>query len=324
MRLQVKNPMSQQPASDLHGKVVLVTGGSRGFGLLLARDFAREGCPIAICARDERELADGAQQLRLDGATVFTIQCDVSDQRAVERMIAEVTRDYGHIDVLVNNAGIIQVGPLGSQTVDDFREAMDVMFWGNLYPSLAVLPKMQARGDGSIVNITSIGGKISVPHLLPYGCAKFAAVGLSEGLRAEVARDGVRVTTVVPGLMRTGSQGNAYFKGNQEEEYPIFALGATLPFVSMDAEHAASQVVQATKRGEAEIVLGTPATIAVRIHGLLPGVVADLLGLVNRLLPASDGSTNRVKGRDVRGAADSTIFQTLISLGKSAAKRFNE
>ena len=106
---------------------------------------------------------------------------------------------------MVNNAGMIQVGPLATTTKEDFVTALDVMFWGTLYPTLAVLPQMRARGRGHIVNITSIGDLVSVPHLLPYTCAKFAAVGLSEGLRAELGPVGIRVTTVVPGLMRTGS-----------------------------------------------------------------------------------------------------------------------
>jgi short-subunit dehydrogenase len=104
----------------------------------------------------------------------------------------------GLIDVLVNNAGLIRVGPFAAMTLDDFQQTMDVMFWGPLHTTLAVLPSMRERKQGSIVNIVSIGGKVGVPHLLPYSCAKFALVALSEGLRAELAPDGIRVTTIVP------------------------------------------------------------------------------------------------------------------------------
>ena len=174
-------------AQELYGQTVLITGGSRGLGLALAEEFARQGCNIVICAREEDELVRARQH-------------------------------FGRIDVLVNNAGIISVGPLLSQKLEDFQEAMDVMFWGIVHPTLAVLPQMLQDGHGRIVNITSIGGKVSVPHLIPYGCAKFAAVGFSEGLHAEVKRFGVNVTTVVPGLMRTGSHLNAFFKGKHESE----------------------------------------------------------------------------------------------------------
>ena len=125
-------------------------------------------------------------------------------------MIDAVSRHYGHIDILVNNAGEIMVSPFENLTTADFERAMAVMFWGTLYTTLAVLPSMKARGQGRIVNVTSIGGKVSVPHLLSYSCAKAAAVAFSNGLRNEVRQFGIDVTTIIPGLMRTGSHVNAF------------------------------------------------------------------------------------------------------------------
>ena len=110
------------------------------------------------------------------------------------------------------------------------------------------------------MNVTSIGGKVAVPHLLPYDCAKFAAVALSEGLRAELARDGITVTTIAPGLMRTGSLLNAIFKGAEARGVHGVRGAGQSAFVSMDAERAAREIVEATRRGEAERILGLPAT----------------------------------------------------------------
>ena len=160
------------------------------------------------------------------------------------------TERFGRMDVLVNNAGIISVGPAQAMTRQDFAEAMDVDFWGTLNPILAVLPQMRERRGGRIVNITSIGGKVSVPHLLPYSCAKFAATALSEGLRAELARDGIVVTTIVPGLLRTGSYDQALFKGDHAGEYDWFSVSDNLPGQSISAERAAREIVRATRRGE--------------------------------------------------------------------------
>src|SRR6185369_715880 len=117
----------------------------------------------------------------------------------VERLVEAVHRRYGRVDVLVNNAGIIQAGPYESLSLEDFRAAMAANFWGTVHATLAVLPGMRARGGGRIVNVTSIGGTIAVPHLLAYTASKFAAVGFSTGLAVEAARHGVHVTTVVPG-----------------------------------------------------------------------------------------------------------------------------
>ncbi|HVV47434.1 MAG TPA: SDR family oxidoreductase, partial [Bryobacteraceae bacterium] len=187
------------------GKIVLITGGSRGLGLAMAREFGSHGATVAICARDEAELKAAQADLARRGVRAHAFPCDISNRDQVFRMIAEATGQLGRIDILVNNAGILKVGPFSQMDVADFEDAMKVMFWGPLYATLAVLPAMRARGEGGIVNITSIGGKVSMPHLLPYSCAKFAAVALSEGLRAELAPSGIRVTTIAPGLLRTGS-----------------------------------------------------------------------------------------------------------------------
>jgi short-subunit dehydrogenase len=312
--------------ADLRGQVALITGGSRGLGLLLARELGREGCRLAICARDESELARARDDLERRGAEVLTVTCDLADRVQAEHLVEEATRHFGQVDVLVNNAGIIQVGPLQTMTLEDFEEALGVMFWGAVYPTLAVLPQMRQRRSGRIVNITSIGGKVSVPHLVPYNCAKFAAVAFSEGLRAELGRDGIVVTTIVPGLMRTGSHLNAYAKGEQEAEYGRFALAATLPLVSMDAERAARQIVQATKRGEPERILSIPANLMARFHGLFPGATAQLFDLVNRLaLPPPDGSgAAKARGMEIQERIGSPLLDRLTTLGRSAARRFNQ
>ena len=310
---------------DLDGQTALVTGGSRGLGLLISRELARAGCHVAICARDAAELERASADLARFGGEVETVVCDVSDRVQVRRTIDRVTARFGQIDVLVNNAGVIQVGPIENQTIDDFQMAMDVMYWGIVYPSLAVLPQMRARGRGRIANVTSIGGKIAVPHLLPYSGAKFAAVGFSEGLAAEVAKDGITVTTIVPGLMRTGSHLHAQTKGQHEAEYGWFSLGASLPLISMDAEHAARQVVQAIQRGESVRCLGVTAALASRFQGLFPGTTVELLGLVNRLLPAPGArSTGTVPGYEARARLGSQLIEAATTLGRKAAERFNE
>ncbi|HMF54869.1 MAG TPA: SDR family NAD(P)-dependent oxidoreductase [Pyrinomonadaceae bacterium] len=307
---------------ELHGRVALITGGSRGLGLVMAREFAREGARLAICARDVDELERARADLMNRGAEVLAVPCDVTDRSQVCEMVKVVQDHYGQIDVLVNNAGVIQVGPIEVMTVEDFDEAMRVHFWGPLYTTFAVLPEMRRRGQGRIVNISSIGGKISVPHLVPYSASKFALVGLSEGLRAELQKDGIVVTTVCPGLMRTGSPRNATFKGKNRAEYAWFSISDSLPLSSMMAGRAARQIIAACKRGDAEIVLTIQAQLAVKFHGLFPGLTADMLGLINRLLPAPGGIGKRhAKGKD-SGSPLSPSWLTALS--DKAAERNNE
>ena len=284
---------------SLVGRTVLITGGSRGLGLVIAREFIREGAHVAIAARDPDELDRAKADLVERGGSVLSVQCDVTDRGQVDEMVGTVLDAFGHIDIVINNAGLIQVGPVEAMTTDDYEAALRTHFWAPLYTTLAVLPGMRKRRMGRIVNISSLGGKISMPHLIPYGASKFALTGLSEGLRAELINDGIYVTTVIPGLMRTGSPINAFFKGQHRAEYAWFAISDSVPFLSMSAESAARQILNACRYGDAELILSLPAKLAVRLHGLFPGVMTEFLGLANRVLPAAvPGATQNVRGRD--------------------------
>jgi short-subunit dehydrogenase len=307
---------------SLAGKVVLITGASRGLGLAMAEECARQGCRLAICGRDQQSLDRAQQELRRNGAEVLALRCDVAKRSEVEEMVDSVLAHYGAIDVLINNAGTIVVGPLSAQTPEDFEEAMNVIFWGAVHTTLCVLPHMLERRRGRIANITSIGGKLAVPHMLPYTAAKFALVGFSEGLTAELASEGIQVTTVVPGLMRTGSHLNAFFKGNNRAEYTWFGISASTPFLAMDASRAARRVVQAIRRGEAEVVLGLPAKAAILAHDLAPEVAVRVLSAANRFMPAaSEASTERHRGHM---SETMPTRSPLTAFGKRAAKRWNQ
>lgn len=274
---------------DFENKVVLITGGSRGLGLVLAREFAGEGARIAICARDAEELASAREDLESRGAEVFDAICDLRNQDEVETLIADVKTRFGQIDVLVNNAGVIQVGPLEVQTQKDFEDAMAIHFWAPFYTMQAVLPEMRRRGAGRIINISSIGGKIAVPHLAPYCASKFALVGLSSSMQVELAKENIFVTTVCPGLMRTGSHINATFKGQNEKEFALFSLSNALPISSINAERAARQIIQASARGDAEAIISIQAQLAAKMNNLFPEFTSEILSLVNKLLPATGG-----------------------------------
>jgi NAD(P)-dependent dehydrogenase (short-subunit alcohol dehydrogenase family) len=316
----------RRPSLNLHGRIVLITGGSRGLGLQLAREFGGQGATVAICARDEAELQLAEADLSRRGIPAHTVVCDVADREQVQSMVDQVRRTAGPIDILVNNAGLIQVGPFSAMTVEDFERAMNVMFWGAVYNTLAVLPSMLERRQGQIVNVTSIGGKLSVPHLLPYCCAKFALSALSEGLRVELASNGIRVTTVVPGLMRTGSHLKAEFKGKHRREYAWFAASAATEFVSIGAERAARSIVKATLRGQSEKILSLPADLLARVHHLLPEMTLSILSAVNRVLPAAGPSSlNYIKtGENVEKAMNSRLWQFLTRPGQTAAASLNE
>ena len=307
---------------DLKDKTVLITGGSRGLGLVMAREFARHGARLALCARDVEELEHARLDLERFGAEVMVVRCDVRNKQDVNDMVAAVNARFGNVDVLVNNAGVIQVGPLEVMTQEDFEQAMQAHFWAPLNTIMAVLPSMRQRKAGRIVNITSIGGKVAVPHLVPYSASKFALVGLSKGLRAELMKHGISVTTICPGLMRTGSPRNAEFKGQHRFEYAWFSISDALPLLTVSAENAARQIVRACKRGQAELVISIPAKIAVLFESLFPEAMYQILGLVNQVLPAPGGiGTQTAKGKESTSAWSPSWLTTL---NEEAAVRNNE
>jgi NAD(P)-dependent dehydrogenase (short-subunit alcohol dehydrogenase family) len=288
----------------LDGRVVVLTGASTGHGLLAARHAAEHGARLVIAARDPEELDAAKVDLNRAGARdVLAVPTDVTDRRQCEQLIERALERHGHVDILVNNAGIIQVGPLESMTLHDFETALATNFWGALYCTLAVLPSMRARHFGRIGNVVSVGGKMPVPHLLPYTASKFALTGLTKGLRIELAKDNILVTGIYPGTMRTGGHTHAWIKGNTQAEYAMFALSDSLPLVSKSAESVARALWRGLCDGDAEVHAGWQARVATVCDGLLPNASAEMLALVARLLPRSSGlGETAVQGQDVHGA----------------------
>ncbi|MBA3258592.1 MAG: SDR family oxidoreductase [Gemmatimonadales bacterium] len=306
----------------LRGRTVLVTGGSRGLGLALAREVAAQGARVAICGRDPDALDRARTALERIGSEVMAVECDVGDRAAVRAMVAAVSRRLGPVDMLINNAGVIEVGPAETMEVEDYEEAMATNFWGMLYPTLEVIPPMRSQRSGRIVNITSIGGKLGIPHLLPYSASKFAAVGFSQGLRAELAGEGVKVVTVVPGLMRTGSPRNAIFRGQHRAEYAWFSISDSLPGLTVGAEEAARRIIAGARRGDAEVLFPLTARLAAVLNALAPDLTAGLVGLAARLLPdPPSGDTGRRQGKESRSWLSPSW---LTRLGDRAARRYNQ
>lgn len=318
--------MSRHSHDDDAPRIALVAGASRGLGLLVARELGVRGHRVVICARDTDELLQAVDLLAESGVDATARVCDVTDRDAVVALVDDVEATVGPIHTLVTVAGVIHVGGLESVTDDDFTEAVDTMLWGPIHFALAVLPHLRSRGTGHIATVTSIGGLVSVPHLLPYSTAKFGAVGFSEGLTAELAGTGISNTTIVPGLMRTGGHLHAQFSGKQGAEYSWFAASASLPVISMDAEVAAARMVEAVLAGRAHVILTPMAKLGGRVHGLAPSTTVRLMGIASRLLPSAPagGGAADASGAAVDRRLGSRLLGTLTALGERAARRNNE
>ncbi len=305
-------------------RVALITGGSRGLGLVIARKLVQQGAALTILARDEAEVERAAEELRQMGGTVQALVCDVRNRDEVAAAVERTIQRYGKLDILIHCAGVIQSAPLANLEIADFEKAMATHFWGAVYSTFAAAPHMRAQGGGRIVNIASIGGKVAVPHLVAYCASKFALVGFSDGVRAELARDNIKVTTVCPGLMRTGSHYNALFKGQNHKEFTWFSVLDASPLMSVSAEYAAEQIIEACRRGDAELVISVQAKLLARLTPLMPEITAQALRLMNRLLPdpATDPAGDEVH---VGWESQSTLAPSLLTwLADRAAVRNNE
>jgi NAD(P)-dependent dehydrogenase (short-subunit alcohol dehydrogenase family) len=200
-------------------------------------------------------------------------------------------RRFGAIDVLINNAGIIQVGPAENMDLQDYEDAMATHYWGPLFTMRAALPHLRKAGEPRIVNISSFTGLMAVPHMAPYTASKFALVGLSDSLRAELAPMGIAVTTVAPGPMRTGSHVNAYYKGQHAKEYQWFAGALRVPGGSTSARRAARLIIEACREGAPRLTIGLTTRLALAFESVMPGAFARASKLFSRSLPRSPGRT---------------------------------
>jgi len=307
---------------SLRDRVVLITGGSRGLGLVLARQICAVGGKVALIARDADELERAKADLARRGGAALTVQGDLLDTGQIQSAIRQIIDRFGKIDILINNAGIIEVGPLEHMTREDFERAMRLHFWAPFELILQIVPEMRTWGGGRIVNISSIGGKLAVPHLAPYSASKFALTGFSDALRAELARDNIHVTTVTPGMMRTGSHVNARFKGKHDIEFAWFAASAAAPLISMNAERAARKILAACRRGQPSLTLTFAARTAILGNALFPNITGYMMKLINGFLPGAgkDEANQSRAGSELRRLTP----EWLTRLGDRASMQNNE
>ncbi len=288
--------------SFYRNKTVLITGGSRGLGFEIARQVCKLRGRVGLLARDAGELAEAKAELNRIGGDVLTIQCDLLDGSQIQLAVQQMIQQFGRIDVLVNNAGIIEVGPLDHMKMADFDRAMRIHLWAPMILTMQTVPHMRANGGGRIVNISSIGGRMAVPHMVPYCTSKFALAGFSDGIRSELVRDKIYVTTVTPGLMRTGSHVHAKFKGDHAAEYAWFNFATRIPIVSISARRAARKILTAARRKRSVLVMPWPAYLAVAANAVFPNLTGLMMKIVNRWFPQRVSRTGdeAVQGAEVQ------------------------
>jgi short-subunit dehydrogenase len=273
------------PRYTFKDKIALITGGSRGLGLQIARELCSRGAKVSLLARDADELAHAKNDLERYKTEVLTVQCDLLESQQIQSAVRETLQRFGKIDILINNAGTIEVGPMQHFQLKDFDREMRLHFWAPYILQFLVVPQMRTRGGGRIVNISSIGGRIAIPHMAAYSASKFALAGFSDAIRSELVLDKIYVTTVTPGMMRTGSHIHANFKGDHAAEYRWFNWSRKIPFASISMESAARRIVNGCARGKPVLVMPFTTYLIIAKNALFPNLMARLMRMFSRSLP---------------------------------------
>ncbi|MCY1078130.1 SDR family NAD(P)-dependent oxidoreductase [Archangium lansingense] len=262
----------------VQGKVAAITGAGSGIGRALAKLLAQRGCHIAISDVNEKGLAETAEQCGQSGVKVLTARVDVARREEVEAWAAQVARELGGVNVIINNAGVALGSTIEDVRYEDFEWLMNINFWGVVHGTKAFLPHLKASGDGHIVNISSVFGLIGVPTQGAYNAAKFAVKGFTEALRQELEIEGlpIGVTSVHPGGIKTNIARNARVterKGwvDAQASRDFEKAFATTP------ERAAQDILQAILKNRRRQLIGTDAVLIDLVQRALPTLYQSLL-----------------------------------------------
>jgi short-subunit dehydrogenase len=318
--------LSQNNPVSFRHRNVIITGGSRGLGLALARELVGEGARVVLLARDGQELEKARQILLFEkpGAEILTLPCDVTKKEELTKCFGEAIAQWGSIDMLINNAGAILVGPFDSLKREDFEAQMELHLYAVMHAVQLVLPHFRENKRGRIVNICSMGGKVAVPHMLTYDTSKFALAGFSQGIAAELSRENIQVTTVYPTLMNTGSPIQAVFKGDYEKEYVWFAAGDNFPGIAMPPAKAARKILQAVRDGKTELTPSSLGQVRIGVGAFFPELMGWTMDMMNRLMPRG-ASREYHTGADSRGSFNKKLWTyPLRRRAEKAEQSFNQ
>ncbi|ASP37426.1 short-chain dehydrogenase [Bacterioplanes sanyensis] len=281
---------------SLRNKVAAVTGAGSGIGRALALQLANEGCHLALADIDNQGLDDTCELLAHQPVTVTRQTLNVADEAAVFAWAEQVVVDHGQVNLIINNAGVALSGTVDGLSLDDYRWIMDVNFWGVMYGSKAFLPKLQASGDGHIVNISSVFGLASQPLMSGYNASKFAVRGFTESLRQDLELTGscVSATSVHPGGIKTNIAKAARMDHSCERATGVSNAAATADFERMfinTPEKAARTIIAGIVKNKRRVLIGPDARVFDWLVRLLPSAYQRLFTAAVR--HQSRAQTNR-------------------------------
>lgn len=267
---------------------VLITGASQGIGRATALQFAREGYNVVLAARQPDRLEAVAEQVRHLGQQALAVPTDVRDFNQVNALVQQAIEHFGQVDVLVNDAGVYYMGPVEAASLEDWQQIINTNLWGYIHTIHRLLPHFLERGQGTIVNVSSIGGLDPIPYQVPYTTSKFAITGLTKSLRSELAPKGIQVCGVYPSFIRTQLMERGLFRGNHEgtaqARYRLVDRALHSPLLETP-EDVAKAIWQGVKHRKSNVIVGTAklwTTLYHTVPGLLNPIVRRIFGMSER------------------------------------------
>ena len=258
----------------LRGKVALVTGAASGIGRETALAFARAGAELVVCDVNEPGLEETASAIRATGRTALARRVDVSRRNDVQTFAAEVHREHGAVDVLMNNAGVGLGAGFLDTPLEDWEWILSINLWGVIHGCHFFLPPMVARGRGHVVNVSSAAGYLATAQLGAYSTTKFAVFGLSEALRDELRPHGIGVTTVCPGIINTPITGAARMRGPVATPEARAALVEIYRRRNYGPERVAANILKAVARNRPVAPISPEAWTMYLMKRLSPALAA--------------------------------------------------
>ena len=254
---------------------VLITGASQGIGKATALLFARQGYDLVLAARQPERLEAVASEVRSLGQNALAVPTDVRDSEQVNTLVKKTLEYYGTLDVLINNAGIYLLGSVEAFSLSDWHQAIDTNFWGYVHTIHALLPHFLERGKGTIVNVSSIGGKVPIPYQVPYTASKYAVTGLTQSLHAELEPKGIKVCGVYPNFISTDLMERAIFRGKDEEDAQaredLLRKGLSVPIIEKP-DDVAQAIWDAVKHQKSDVMVGS-ANVSNASYKMFPGLM---------------------------------------------------
>jgi len=274
------------------GKVVLVTGGARGLGYIMARQLVEEGAKVIICARDADQLDKAYVLLRNHGEVTYPYVCDITEKENIVQLAYFIKKRFGRLDVLINNTGTITINPIEQLPLNNYKKFIESHLWGPMQLVRVLIPLLSKSREAKIVNIFSVGGKISLAKSQPYDVNEIVHAVFYDNISRVITGKNIKLTAIYPEFKDQDLPVNLKLKGHSEQELAWSKFNESRPLISLYAENVGKQILKTAQIGKKTLTLPFPRELARIVNNINTELNLTLCQLVDHLVPHDSGSSS--------------------------------